>query len=78
MAIADLGVLLEPDQACDAMLFGEALKHTIFVLPNPADEVTRHTEIERSVALAREEIDKAGSRSRHQKAQGAEGGAACQ
>jgi hypothetical protein len=50
-------IRLEPNQAVDAVSFGETWYGLGFVLVNPAREIVRNSEIERPVSTTGEEID---------------------
>lgn len=57
--VADVGEVLVPDEALEAVFLREALDQPLAVLPRAAEQVARHAAIERAVAPVGHEIDPA-------------------
>src|SRR6185369_8298147 len=48
---------LIPDEAMGSVLVGKALDHVVLVLPYAANKIVRHTDVERAVSAAGEDVD---------------------
>jgi hypothetical protein len=57
--VADVGEVLVPDEALEAVLPGEAIDQTLPVLPCATGEIARHAAIERAVAPVGHEVNPA-------------------
>jgi hypothetical protein len=55
--VADVGEVLVPDEALEAVLPGEALDQTLAVLPRAVGQVVRHAAVERAVTPVGHEVD---------------------
>jgi len=60
--LVDVLVRLEPHQLVDAILRRETAHLLRLVLPHPAREVIGDADIQRSVAVGREDVDEGGMR----------------